>query len=362
MRRWTATIAGAALVAAAACGGASDDADSASTDAAAATTTSVENAQVESTNPPVSAPAEPAPTTTAATVDTAAPAADAESATRIITDAIGEVEVPTNPQRIVVLDPGEILPTFLELGAPVVAANTPTEDFETTVVPADDLAALTSVGFPEANFELIAATQPDLIISYFFEGDETSELREIAPVVEIERDLNDWRLSTRRAADAIGMADKYDAILAEHDARVESLADQLGERVNDEISIVRALGGFVRMHTRFHFAGQVIESIGFQQPATHQTEDPAERYIQISLEELGQIDGDSLFLFGRGLDDEAIAAAVEEVRSNPLYDTLEVAQADRVFVVDTLAWQQGGVRAADIIVDDIAAAYGVDLP
>ncbi|MEM8747989.1 MAG: iron-siderophore ABC transporter substrate-binding protein [Actinomycetota bacterium] len=369
-------------IVAAACGGSDSDdaADGTAADSqdtqVAGTTETVEPSSTEAAPTDTTTPTEaPDPTAAApdSTVDGTEPPetdpapvdtgtdTDSEDGVRTVVDGFGdEIEVPVDPQRIVVLNPGTILPTYLELGAPVVASNIPTDDFATAVLPAEDLASIESVGFPTPSLELVAAQDPDIIV-FFAPGDAdlVDELREIAPTVAAEFDLNDWRVSGRSAADAIGQADEFDALVAEYDQREAALADALGDRLDDEVSIVRALGDAVRMHTRFHFAGQVIDSIGMARTPEQQTDDPAVRNIQISLEEIDQVDGDILFMFGAGLDDAAIQSSLDEVQQSPLWNTLEVVQNDRVFIVDTLAWQQGGLRAAELILADVAAAYGV---
>lgn len=283
--------------------------------------------------------------------------------TRTVDHALGSTEVPIEPERIVVLDPGTMLPTLLALDIEVAAAPLPEgeESLPTSLLSQDDIDAITSVGFPQLSLERVAAVEPDLIIGFDLALAESyDQLSAIAPTVAVELDLNDWRATAERVAAAIGAEEAMAAELAAYDERVEQLRTDLGSEIDTEVSIVRALGPTIRLHTRFHFAGQVIHDVGFPRPEAQQTDDPETRMIQVSLEELTEADGDILFVFGAGAQGsagEGIDASIEAIRSHPLYPTLNVAQNDRVVVVDPLGWQQGGLPAANLILDDLRTAF-----
>ena len=94
---------------------------------------------------------------TTATADAAFP--------RTVVHAMGETEIPARPQRIVVLDTGE-LDSALSLGVTPVGAVTTavSEDFLSYL--AEGAAGVERVGtIAEPNLEAIAALQPDLILS-----------------------------------------------------------------------------------------------------------------------------------------------------------------------------------------------------
>jgi ABC-type Fe3+-hydroxamate transport system substrate-binding protein len=45
------------------------------------------------------------------------------------------------------------------------------------------------------------------------------------------------------------------------------------------------------------------------------------------------------------------------VLDHPLYSTLGAAESGNVHVVDPLAWQQGGVAAANMVLDDLEGVF-----
>ncbi|MEM7287707.1 MAG: iron-siderophore ABC transporter substrate-binding protein [Actinomycetota bacterium] len=353
-----AVLAAMALIAGA-CGGDDDEPGAASPSASEPTGTE-EPAEPADTEEPADAAEEPAaqetPTEVPATPEPEAPA------TRIVEHGLGTTEVPGRAERIVVMDPGTILPTLLFLGQPVVAAPLPAEPFPSRLVSEEDLSAITSVGLPDVSFELIAASEPDLIIGFDLSlADTYDQLSQIAPTVAVELDLNDWRGNAERIGIAVGIEDEMAAALADYDARVAQLQTDLGDTLDTEVSVVRALGQLIRLHTRFHFAGQVLDDVGFARPEAQRTDDPEVRLVQISLEELPQADGDVMFVFGAGslgsLGGDEVSEVVQAILDHPLYPTLAVAQSDAVFVVDPLGWQQGGLPAANLILDDLEEAF-----
>ncbi|MEO1059616.1 MAG: hypothetical protein AAFY28_22155, partial [Actinomycetota bacterium] len=177
----------------------------------------------------------------------------------------------------------------------------------------------------------------------------------------IESDLNDWRGTAERIAESVDATADMTAQLEQYDARVADLQRQFADRLSDEVSVVRALGDQIRLHTRYHFAGQVLEDLGFARPSSQQTDDPSERFIQVSLEQLELADGDVVFVFGAGSlgsAGEGVDDSVQAIIDSPLYPTLRIANNGGITVVDPLAWQQGGLPAALLILDDVEAALG----
>jgi len=299
-----------------------------------------------------SAPADP-------TITSAEPVPTTDPAVREVEHALGTTEVPAQPERVVVLDSGTALPVLLSLGVDVVAAPLPDDRVATSLLPAEDLAGVESIGFPEISFERLAAVQPDVVVGLGDQyADRYAELSRIAPTVIVENDLLDWKATTIGLGEAMGLDVEVAAAVADWEADAAMLRSDLGDAVTTEVSVVRALGDRVRIHTRFHFAGQIIDEVGLARPSSQRTEDEGERLIELSLEEIERIDGDVLYVYGAGDfgtvgGDGQLDANVAALQASPLWDTLDVAVTGRVYAVDFLAWQQGGLPAAEIVLDDL---------
>ncbi|MEM8620575.1 MAG: iron-siderophore ABC transporter substrate-binding protein [Actinomycetota bacterium] len=347
----------AAVAVVAACAGGDDAATTSSSERSVATS-ATESDTTATTTATTAPPATSSPSTaTAAPVDTTvAPTTEAPTS-RVVAHALGETEVPAAAERIVVTSAGTLLPTLQTLGVSVIGAPLPDEPIPTDLLTEADLAGIEPVGFPEVSLERVAALDPDVIIGFDTSLEETyDEYSQIAPTIAIESDLNDWRGTAERIAAAVGANDEMAAQLDAYDARVAEVQDRFADRLDDEVSIVRALGDQIRLHTEFHFAGQVLDDIGFARPALQQTDDPSERFIQVSLEQLELADADIVFVFGAGSvgsAGEGIDDSVQAIVDSPLYPTLRIASTGGITVVDPLAWQQGGLPAALFILDDV---------
>jgi ABC-type Fe3+-hydroxamate transport system substrate-binding protein len=101
---------------------------------------------------------------------------------RTVEHAMGQTEIPQQPERVVVLDTGE-LDTALSLGVtPVGAVTTAVSDGFLSYL-AEDAADVEVVGtIAEPNLEAIAALRPDLILSNRTRHEDLyDELSQIAP-------------------------------------------------------------------------------------------------------------------------------------------------------------------------------------
>lgn len=357
--RLVALIAALAVVAAS-CGGSDDEASSGSAGAVvendASSTTQADPAETTTTAAIEADDPQDEPTETTSTTTTTAPAF------RTVEHALGTTDVPGRPERIAVLNSGTILPILLSLGVDtIVGAPLPDGPIDATrLLDDDDLVGIESIGFPTENPELLAAVQPDLIIGFDLGLQETYDsYSQVAPTVAIEQDLNDWRSTGERVAAALGLEQEMADALAAYDERVAALRAAIGDPAAIEVSVVRALGPNIRLHTPFHFAGQVIDDVGFSWPVAVPTDDPETRLVQVSLEELPSADADHVFVFGAGqaVDGSDVDATVQAILDHPLYPTLGVAETGNLHVVDPLGWQQGGIPAANLILEDLEGVF-----
>ncbi len=207
----------------------------------------------------------------------------------------------------------------------------------------------------------MAATRPDLIIGFANDATELGDtLAAIAPTLLVVSDRSDWRADAETLAKGVRRERELTKTLQAFDNWIASLAGELDSFTGD-VSIVRVMPDAVRVHTRFHFSGQIVDELGLARPRSQQTDDPTERRIDLSLEEISQPDADGMFLFGAGdtglgSSEADIKAPIGRLASAPIWRRLSAVPANAVHVVHPLAWQQGGMRAADPVLDDIADA------
>ena len=173
---------------------------------------------------------------TTATADAAFP--------RTVVHAMGETEIPARPERVVVLDTGE-LDSALSLGVTPVGAVTTavSEDFLSYL--AEGAAGVQRVGtIAEPNLEAIAALQPDLILSNKVRHEDIyPQLARIAPTVFAERVGAVWKDNLGLAAEALGREDDATAALAAYEKDAAALGASVGDPAGTTVSPLRFVGG-----------------------------------------------------------------------------------------------------------------------
>ncbi len=284
----------------------------------------------------------------------AAPAGE----TRTVRHAMGETEIAGTPERVVVLDTGE-LDAALALGVtPVGAVRTDVSDalpayIEDAGVDAGDIAAVGTIAEPD--LEAIAALEPDLVLSNSVRHAGIYEqLSGIAPTVFAGAVGESWQENLLLAGEALGRADRAQELLDEHAARAEEVGALFGDPAATEVSVVRFLDGtLIRLYGEGSFIGSVLADVGFARPEVQRTQ---ETFVEVSPEQVTSADGDLLFHAAYG--DEGVAAA-GQVTAGPLWQSIPAVAEGRAAAVDDDRWFLGlGPLGAGLVLDDLAELSG----
>ncbi|MGY1725414.1 ABC transporter substrate-binding protein [Geodermatophilus sp. SYSU D01062] len=284
--------------------------------------------------------------------DPVAEAAPAEE-TRTVEHAMGETEVAGTPERVVVLDTGELDATLALGVTPVGAVRTDVSDelpgfvTEAGVDPAD-IAAVGTIAEPD--LEAIAALQPDLILSNSVRhADVYDQLAQIAPTVFAEAIGESWQENLLLAGEALGREEQAQDLLDGFAARAEEVGGLYGDPAQTEVSVARFLDGTtVRLYGEGSFIGAVLADVGFARPELQRT---AETFVEVSPEQVTQADGDLLFYGAYGADG---ATAAGQVTAGPLWQSIPAVAEGRTVAVDDDRWFLGlGPLGAGLVLDDL---------
>lgn len=278
------------------------------------------------------------------------------SLARDVETVVGVVSVPDDPQRVVVLT-NEGTEAVLSMGiTPVGASNSwngdPWWDHITEAM-GDAL----PVGTESAvNLELVAALQPDLILGNLQRHEEIyPQLSALAPTVLSERLRGDWKVNHRLYAEAIGRQEEGEAQIAAYDAKVAALREDLGDAVNEKVSVIRFLSGQIRIYQLDSFSGVLLKDVGFGRPEIQNVEDFA---IRTGKESIPDMDGDRIFYFTYDNGNGEGYAAAQDALADPLWQSLSAVKAGKVHEVSDAIWNTaGGVIAANLMLDDLRKIY-----
>lgn len=286
-------------------------------------------------------------------------AADAEkksTETITITDRNGEVEVPKNPEKVVVLDYGS-LDILEEIGVDSVV-GVPKSGIPEYLSEYND-EKYTDVGdIKEVNFETINELAPDLIIIEGRQADSLEEFKKIAPTVYLGSSGSDYLNSVKNNAKVLGeIFDKEKEVeekLATIDTRVNELKDKItGNSLNALAMMVSdgsmsVYGSGSRFNIIFNELGFVPTDAGIEVSNHGQS---------ISYEYLAEKNPDYLFVVDKGAVTGRGTSAKETVE-NELVKTTDTYKNGHIVYVDSIAWYVGGAgfKALDKMLDDVENA------
>jgi iron complex transport system substrate-binding protein len=281
---------------------------------------------------------------------TASPAASDGAFPRTVAHAMGSTEIAERPERVVVLDTGE-LDSALALGVTPVGAVTTDVASGFLSYLAEGAAGVEQVGtIGEPNLDAIAALRPDLILSNKVRHEELyDELSAIAPTVFAESVGAVWKDNFLLAAEALGRDDEAASALADYEQEATELGTSLGEPL-PTVSPVRFVAGTVRAYTPESFLGAVLADVGLTQPDLPAGEVP--QFAALSPEELTLADADVVLYSSYG---DAAESGEEAVVGGPLWPRLSAVEAGRAHQVEDDVFFTGiGLTAANLILDDLA--------
>lgn len=284
-----------------------------------------------------------------------------EDTSYTIEHAMGSTTLDQTPKKVVVLS-NEGTEALLALGVtPVGAVQSWTGDPWYDHI-TDDMQGVEVVGTEsEVNLEKIASLKPDLIIGTKIRQEAIyDQLSAIAPTVFSETLRGDWKENFSLYAKALKLEEKGNEVLSQFDAHVDDVKQKLGDKVNQEVSIVRFMAGKSRIYYTDSFSGVIFNQLGFKR-----TQPQAELFeadtklgnlaIEVGKEVIPKMDGDVLFYFTYAPNgDQAALDTAKEWTNDPLWKNLNAVKTGNVHEVSDAVWNTaGGVLAANLMLDDI---------
>ena len=273
-----------------------------------------------------------------------------------VTTAFGDVVVPADPERVITLAESA-LDVALGVGVTPVGTTASRGGDAPPAYLGDEAADIPVVGtVREANLEAILETEPDLILAAAgLEQAQYDALSDIAPtVVPQAAGAGEWAAPLHTYAEALGADDELTERLDAVTARAESLAED--GALSGTAAVVRWMDSGPLIMNWGNMPGQLLQAAGAEpvEAATSLGDSP--HSDPLSLENLGDVDADRLFLAAFGADG---ASALEAAESEPAFTRLEAVRSGAASSVDGGVWSSSsGPIAAEQVMDDIEAAVG----
>jgi iron complex transport system substrate-binding protein len=280
-----------------------------------------------------------------------------EDTSYTVEHAMGSTTLEKTPEKVVILT-NEGTEALLALGVtPVGAVQSWTGNPWYDHI-ADEMKDAEVVGLEsEVNVEAIAALQPDLIIGNKMRQEAIYEqLSAIAPTIFAEDLRGNWKNNFELYAKALNKEAEGKEITEAYNTRIADLKEQLGDKLNMKVSMVRFMAGDVRIYQKDSFSGVILDQLGFARPESQNVNEFAIKGA--TKEQMPLMDGDILFYFTYETGDNAATELEKEWLEDPLFKNLEVAKKGEVHKVDDVIWNTaGGVKAANLMLDDIENTF-----
>ncbi len=283
--------------------------------------------------------------------------------TRMVETMHGLVEVPADPQRIVVLNydaTGSEVLSLLEI--PVLGIDSNPMEMRPEI---QLIGELNSLGTDELDIEAVTALNPDLITGMFRAtyADALDSLRQIAPVALLDGDAAlEWREVTLGLGDIVNRAADAQALIDETEELITDVAGSID--TSKTVVVVRPnADGTFRAYTEASFPGLILAELGIEIPESFQEVESTEGtagargWNTLSAERLGELDAADMVIFwAYGLEPMPL---IQTILDNPLWSLLSVATEDRYYI-GSLNWYGAGPISVRGSVNDVAAALGED--
>lgn len=270
---------------------------------------------------------------------------------------ISQLEVPYDPQRIVILDMASLdILDALGVGNRVVGTASTSLDYLQTYINED----IPTVGtIKEADLEAVMACEPDVIFIGGRLASSYDALSEIAPVVYLSTDtgvgvVESVRENATTIASMFGLEEKVDELMADFDARITALKEFAA---NKTAIVGMCTSGSFNVLGNDGRCSIIGKEIGFNNIGIDANIDTSTHGNEASFEFIVQKAPEYIFVMDR---DAAIgtdgAKLAQDIMENQLVmGTDAYKNGNIIYLEHPAVWYtaEGGIQALDIMLSDL---------
>lgn len=205
-----------------------------------------------------------------------------------------------------------------------------------------DLEGAKSVGEKmQPNFETLLQLKPDVITSSTkFPAETAEKFTKVAPTFPVSHVSTNWEDNLKLMGELTGKKDKAEKIIKDYNADAEKAKAKLGDKLKDKkVLVIRLRANELFLYPEgVYFNPVIYKDLGLTVPEQLKTVKAQEK---ISFEKLAELNPDYIFLQYETTENKN-PKALEEIESNPIWQSMNAAKEKKVFVnvVDPMA--QGG--------------------
>ncbi|MFF2887979.1 ABC transporter substrate-binding protein [Paenibacillus sp. NPDC057967] len=274
---------------------------------------------------------------------------------RVLQTLKGDVSIPVDPKRVVGLS--VVYPDFLyALGVtPIAVQNYHAEFPEYLKKPLKDTLKMGIAQTPD--FEMILASQPDLIIAPAWWAEKDYEqLSKITSTVLLPQ-REDWREELRDIADVLGKSEQAETVIAELQTKKKEAKEKLHSLVGDEtVMYMMIRSKEIIIYGENIDRGSFIHKTLGLKPVKEFPQN--ELSLTISLEKIPEYNPDHIIV---QLNDDSVEVKnrYEEMIRTSLWKNMTAVKKNQVYMVGGKEWFNLGMSPlADLYaIDDVIRAF-----
>lgn len=284
-----------------------------------------------------------------------------------IKTSTGETTVPSNPQKIVVLDYG-VADSLRALGKEDTIVGMPKDSLPTYLKDLKDKKEITNVGnLREVNLETVAELEPDLIILSSRTQDQQAEFEKIAPAIYFETSTSDYLNSVKTNATELAKLFGDEAVkeaeskLADIDTLVQTAQDKNKDTQLTTLTVLLNEGSMagIAPDGRYSF---IYKTLGFQ-PTDLKLEENTQgnqgrsHGSSLSLESVSQINPDIVFVVDRTLAIGGDDTQNSDILNNALIQETNAGKNKKIITLTPDLWylSGGGLESTKLMFEEVVA-------
>ncbi|MFH0401354.1 siderophore ABC transporter substrate-binding protein [Streptococcus sp. A23] len=284
-----------------------------------------------------------------------------------IQTSTGETTVPSNPQKIVVLDYG-VADSLRALGKEDTIVGMPKDSLPTYLKDLKDKKEITNVGnLREVNLETVAELEPDLIILSSRTQDQQAEFEKIAPAIYFENSTSDYLNSVKTNATELAKLFGDEAVkeaeskLADIDTLVQTAQDKNKDTQLTTLTVLLNEGSMagIAPDGRYSF---IYKTLGFQPTDLKLKENTQGNQgrshgSSLSLESVSQINPDIIFVVDRTLAIGGDDTQNSDILNNALIQETNAGKNKKIITLTPDLWylSGGGLESTKLMFEEVVA-------
>ncbi|MBC6972111.1 iron-hydroxamate ABC transporter substrate-binding protein [Bacillus sp. Xin] len=208
---------------------------------------------------------------------------------------------------------------------------------------AEDLKGAKSIGEKmEPNFETLLQLKPDVITSSSkFPPEAGEKFAKVAPTFPVSHISTNWEENLKLMGELSGKKDKAEKIIKDYKADAEKAKEKIGDKLKDKkVLVIRLRASNLYLYPEgVYFNPVIYKDLGLIVPEEIKAVKAQEA---ISLEKLAESNPDYIFLQFEESENKDKPQILEDLQSNPIWQSINAVKDKKVFVNSVDPMAQGG--------------------